>query len=601
MVLCPSLLQCGCLALFIIAGSLLRNAVQDLNGIVEERVRKADGVTISFDSWTNIRKEQLMAIVLTTSDKKQVMAHKAVDVSDVRKDAETVLLHVMEEIDIVENMWHSAVFAVVSDDAGECRKARRLIREQRPDIITLPCFSHQFHLLVGDYIKADGSGKVVIGQVVDVAGWFLSHSVPYAMLRKQELAMPQYKNRTVALQLPGKTRWGSHYTAVNQLLKSQRALQALALSEYDKLVDTVGARADAKTKARKVLDTVTDSNFWTSLNQARRHLGPLLIAIRAVEGDSATLDTALFMCAAIYQGFGEIADGAVRAVLTAKLETRFAAYNQPAMVLAYYLNPARQDKTPLNTAGALTNTANLVVLAKDLYQQLCRDTADSDAITEQMLLYSERKEPFQIGVIESFCRPRRGQTSDPTQLWRAVRGRAPQLAKLALRLYGVCINAAGDERFFSQTGLTHTKIRNRLGQGVVTDIARVKAELNGNQRKRARKEVTVVGDASQEVPAAEQAEAQDEPAGDAIDEDTVASSSEWFDAIEGLMEEWEINEQLSTDDAHPTQAAAAGSEATAEAACVHVRTTMTGSAPLATIITEIIGSLDEFVADEEGI
>lgn len=103
------------------------------------------------------------------------------------------------------------------------------------------------------------------------------------------------------------------------------------------------------------------------------------------------------MCAAIYQGFGDIADGAVRATLTAKLETRFAAYNQPAMVLAYYLNPARQDKTPLNTAGALTNTANLVVLAKDLYQQLCRDTTDSDAITEQMLLYSERKEPFQIG------------------------------------------------------------------------------------------------------------------------------------------------------------------------------------------------------------
>lgn len=40
--------------------------------MVEERVRKADGVTIRFDSWTYIRKEQLMAIVLTASNKKQV-------------------------------------------------------------------------------------------------------------------------------------------------------------------------------------------------------------------------------------------------------------------------------------------------------------------------------------------------------------------------------------------------------------------------------------------------------------------------------------------------------------------------------------------------
>ena len=77
------------------------------------------------------------------------MAHKAVDVSDVRKNAETVLAHINEEIHLIEEQWGTPVIAVVSDAAGECRKARRLIREARPDIITLDCFSHQFRLLVG--------------------------------------------------------------------------------------------------------------------------------------------------------------------------------------------------------------------------------------------------------------------------------------------------------------------------------------------------------------------------------------------------------------------------------------------------------------------
>jgi hypothetical protein len=83
----------------------------------------------------------------------QVITHRAFDVSGVRKTAETVLEHIWEEIKYVENECGVPVIAVVSDGAGECRKAKRLIRQARPDIITVDCFSHQFNLLVAGIIQ----------------------------------------------------------------------------------------------------------------------------------------------------------------------------------------------------------------------------------------------------------------------------------------------------------------------------------------------------------------------------------------------------------------------------------------------------------------
>lgn len=125
----------------------------------------------------------------------------------------------------------------------------------------------------------------------------------------------------------------------------------------------------------------------------------LQIAIRAVEADNASLDLALKMCACIYQGFGSIEDTSLRATLTSKLEARWALYNQPALVVAYFLNPARQSKAPLNTSSSFTRNTNLLILAADLFMQLFPESGADDkrAVTTQLLTYMERRQPFLKG------------------------------------------------------------------------------------------------------------------------------------------------------------------------------------------------------------
>jgi len=75
------------------------------------------------------------------------------------------------------------------------------------------------------------------------------------------------------------------------------------------------------------------------------------------------------------------------------------------------------------------------------------------------------------GTLQAMSR----STRQPSKLWRFVKNdnAAKDLAKLALRLFGIGINSASTERHFSQAGIAHTKLRNRLGYEKVTKMVQV--------------------------------------------------------------------------------------------------------------------------------
>ena len=70
-----------------------------------------------------------------------------------------------------------------------------------------------------------------------------------------------------------------------------------------------------------------------------------------------------------------------------------------------------------------------------------------------------------------------------------VKKEAPELSRLALRLMAMAVNAAGCEPIFSQMGLTHTKVRNRLGFAETTHIAQLRQELHRHRAVRKKQRV----------------------------------------------------------------------------------------------------------------
>ena len=79
------------------------------------------------------------------------------------------------------------------------------------------------------------------------------------------------------------------------------------------------------------------------------------------------------------------------------------------------------------------------------------------------------------GILESMGK----NTRTPSKLWLLMADDpgACHLARFALRLFGIGVNSASTERFFSQAGLTHTKLRNRMKHDRVTKMVQVRSML----------------------------------------------------------------------------------------------------------------------------
>ncbi len=146
------------------------------------------------------------------------------DVTGERETGEFISKALLETINAVEERCGVKVVATVTDAAANCRKGRRLISEQRPDILGFDCTAHQLQLLAGDYLKASPPEfKEATKDATLLISWFLTHSVPLAKLRE---ATQRLLGRPLALIQPVATRWNSMQASVNRLIEV-RKLQRL--------------------------------------------------------------------------------------------------------------------------------------------------------------------------------------------------------------------------------------------------------------------------------------------------------------------------------------------------------------------------------------
>ncbi|KAA6419296.1 MAG: hypothetical protein FRX49_10695 [Trebouxia sp. A1-2] len=410
-----------------------------------------------------------MAISVTTSGTpREIYTHKTIAITSSPKTGEKTFEHMKEEIEMLKSRYNIVVIAVISDAAGEAAKARRLLRAWRPELLTVDCFSHQFNLSVGDYLnkkKTDHIYLDTVADAIDMASWWIKHSVPHGMLLEKQITV---LGKTSALTSPVVTRWGSHYNAFKQLLQSERSIELLILEKREELLKSVGKQKASRELAEKILDLCENSTFWAMLRVVLGHLGPLLIAVRAVESEQTKLDRVLKLLGFLHQHFSGVLDGQVKKVMLDGLEKRFADYDQPALLIAYMLNPQRQQQF-LNPNCDFVSWRNAVILVELLYIRFFPDATDASksAVANQFLSYINKEDPFDERTLNFACKPGRS----PERLWNMVKKDAPELSQLALRLMGIAVNSAGCERLFSQMGLTHTKVRNRLGHAKVTHIA----------------------------------------------------------------------------------------------------------------------------------
>lgn len=67
---------------------------------------------------------------------------------------------------------------------------------------------------------------------------------------------------------------------MKQLVRSERAINILALEEREKLINSVGKKKAPRELAARMLDLSANSTFWGNLKVVLNHLGPLLVSVR---------------------------------------------------------------------------------------------------------------------------------------------------------------------------------------------------------------------------------------------------------------------------------------------------------------------------------
>ena len=149
------------------------------------------------------------------------------------KNAENLLDLLLSVIDEVQTDWGCVVVAVCSDASGESQKARRLLRDKHPRLVTLDCYAHQVYkhiyslffslthylyinLIVGDFFKCNSSALKFVDLADDLITWLRSKTSILALISEAYSSLGGNIPSSVICAVI--TRWTAHYLAYDRLI-----------------------------------------------------------------------------------------------------------------------------------------------------------------------------------------------------------------------------------------------------------------------------------------------------------------------------------------------------------------------------------------------
>ncbi|CAG7785743.1 unnamed protein product, partial [Allacma fusca] len=175
-------------------GEELLNQVYEKERQMSTTVIKGSIVSLSLDGWSNVTNDPIICSSITTSEGK-CMLLETIDTSGHPHNAEYLLELVERSINVVKTQYDATVGSVVTDNAANVARMRRLLEEKDHSILTYGCSAHLLNLLSKDIQLAN-----VKTQVTKVVKYF----------RNNHFASSKYKStKKNKLVLPSDVRWSS--------------------------------------------------------------------------------------------------------------------------------------------------------------------------------------------------------------------------------------------------------------------------------------------------------------------------------------------------------------------------------------------------------
>jgi len=179
---------------------------------------------------------------------------------------------------------------------------------------------------------------------------------------------------------------------------------------------------------------------------------PYCGVLNKLQSDKARLFELLHALGYFIQFWNQYSDVELGEKMIERLEKRWYQWEQPLLLLSFMLHPKYQLTYFNSRIENLTFTTlgrYLTYYYKAWFQKrLIRLLLDFED-------YRQKIEPFNDETFNQFG-------DDVFKFWKYVERDYKELASIALRIFGICVNAASVECMWSSIGFLHTNRRNRL-------------------------------------------------------------------------------------------------------------------------------------------
>lgn len=180
----------------------------------------------------------------------------------------------------------------LSDNAGQCGKAQRILALQPPYIVWMLCWAYQVNLMVG-HLMSQSVFAAVCNAAVKIATIIRALSLKWYTWLINKVERAYGKGVICTLYTLGATQWNTLQAVFASQLRIRTACEALV--NYYK-------RSEGTNKLPDCLLEWGKPSFWKMLEEAELLIRPLVDASFLMQRDTNTLADVLVMLINIYKG-----------------------------------------------------------------------------------------------------------------------------------------------------------------------------------------------------------------------------------------------------------------------------------------------------------
>jgi hypothetical protein len=195
-----------------------------------------------------------------------------------------------------------------------------------------------------------------------------------------------------------------------------------------------------------IADIINDQEFWIILSELQNLLYPLCGFLNKLQKDTAHLHEVLHCFAYTMKILDNHQNLEFDTKMVKRIETRWNQWKQPLLILSFALHPLHKLRKFRSTTLNLTWT-HIGQWLKYYYEAWFG--SKSISILAELIKYKRGEDPYDMDSFKQF-------NGNLVDFWESTNGIGLELARVAIRIHGICINSASVERLWSSMGYFHT-------------------------------------------------------------------------------------------------------------------------------------------------